>query len=150
MMRTTMTPEFVELIPKALTEGTLYISTKYATATHLCACGCGTKIVTPLKTGFWKLARHGELVSLYPSIGNWNHPCQSHYFIERNGVKWAGAMSKGQIAKGRARDEAFLNRRYEPAATPIEQVDQPRAPTVEERALAKKKKGWLKRFLSGS
>ena len=41
-------PEFVEYIPTVLEEGILYISMKYATAVHLCACGCRQKVVTPI------------------------------------------------------------------------------------------------------
>lgn len=43
------TPEFVEYMPDELREGILYISMKYGTAIHLCACGnCGQQTVTPL------------------------------------------------------------------------------------------------------
>ncbi|WP_408015250.1 DUF6527 family protein [Rossellomorea arthrocnemi] len=27
-------------------------------------------------------------------MGNWSHPCQSHYFITNNKVVWAGPISK--------------------------------------------------------
>ena len=40
--------EFVEGIPERLEEGVLYVSILYATAMHLCACGCGREVVTPL------------------------------------------------------------------------------------------------------
>lgn len=122
MKRTAITPQFVDLIPKELAEGVLYVSRKYATATHRCLCGCGTKIVTPLKPGFWQLAVEKGRVSLHPSVGNWNHPCQSHYIITRNGVRWVGAMSAAQIARGRARDKIWVDGHYGGAA--------PSAPTA--------------------
>ena len=100
-----ITPEFVEFIPEKLEPGMLYISRRYATASHLCCCGCGSEVVTPLNPAKWRLSeRGGGRVSLDPSIGNWSFPCKSHYFIEGNGVTWAGSMSRKQIAAVRARD----------------------------------------------
>jgi hypothetical protein len=45
-------------------------------------------------------------VTLHPSVGNWNHPCQSHYVIRDNQILWAGRMSRAAIKRGRARDDA--------------------------------------------
>ena len=45
-------------------------------------------------------------VSLHPSVGTWNHPCQSHYIIRDNQVLWAGQMTRAEIVRGRARDDA--------------------------------------------
>lgn len=81
--------QFVEFIPSDLEEGTLYISMEYGTASHLCACGCGEKIVTPFGKGLWKLIYNGDYVSLKPSIGNWSYPCRSHYWITRGRIQWA-------------------------------------------------------------
>lgn len=106
MKRTSMTPQFVEFIPSSLEEGVLYISRKYATAAHKCCCGCNTKIVTPLKPTDWTLTETSEGVTLHPSIGNWNHPCQSHYFIRRNQVVWAKKMARQDIQHGRALNQA--------------------------------------------
>lgn len=102
-----MRPEYVEYIPKDLEDGVLYISRKFRTASHRCCCGCGTKIVTPLRETEFKLLERGNLVSLHPSIGNWNHPCQAHYWIRDNQVIWAGSMSKEAIRMGRAHDDAL-------------------------------------------
>ena len=66
----------------------------YATTTHLCACGCGNKVVLPLSPADWQLYFDGERVSLTPSIGNWQFPCQSHYWIRRNGIFWADRWSE--------------------------------------------------------
>jgi hypothetical protein len=106
MKASAIRPEFVEFIPKLLEPGVLYVSEKYRTASHLCACGCGEKVVTPLSPADWHLSMDGGKVSLHPSIGNWNYACQSHYWIRRNGISWAGSMSKGQIKRVQARDFA--------------------------------------------
>lgn len=64
--------EFVEFIPDDLEEGVIYISIQYATATHLCACGCGAEVITPISPTDWELTFNGSSVSLSPSIGNWS------------------------------------------------------------------------------
>ncbi len=96
--------EFVERIPERLEEGVLYVSILYATAMHLCACGCGREVVTPLTPTDWEIAFNGETVSLSPSIGNWSFQCQSHYWIRRGRVRWARWMSREEIERSRERD----------------------------------------------
>ena len=59
----------------ANTDGILYVSMEYATATHLCACGCGLTVVTPISPTDWQISYNGRTVSLYPSIGNRSFPC---------------------------------------------------------------------------
>lgn len=81
--------EFVEFIPDVLESDIIYISIPFATASHLCACGCGQKVVTPISPRDWKLTFDGESISLHPSIGNLQFPCRSHYFIRENKVIWA-------------------------------------------------------------
>jgi hypothetical protein len=102
----TIQAEFVEFIPKVMNSGVLYISEKYKTASHLCACGCGEKVVTPLSPADWHLQIAGDEVSLHPSIGNWNYGCRSHYYIRRNRISWSYPMTKQQIARIQARDFA--------------------------------------------
>ena len=103
--------EFVEFIPDDLEERTLYISIPYCTAVHKCFCGCGREVVTPLSPTAWQLIFDGKTVSLYPSIGSWSLPCQSHYFITKNKVVWASKWSDKRIAKGRER-EATARKQY--------------------------------------
>jgi hypothetical protein len=103
-------PEFVEFVPKELEEGVLYISIPYRTAVHRCACGCGSRITTPIRPHQWRLTYDGESVSLSPSIGNWSYPCQSHYWIARNDIAWSKKFSKEKIASVRARDKADRDR----------------------------------------
>ena len=106
--------EFVEFIPDRLTEGTIYISRRYRTASHLCCCGCGVEVVTPLNPAKWHLIQNSDgTISLLPSVGNWSFPCQSHYFLTQNRVEWAGALSREVIASvqaGDLRDAAMLGR----------------------------------------
>jgi hypothetical protein len=52
----------------------------------------------------WTLTIVGNAITLSPSVGNWNHPCQSHYLIRANKVIWVGAMTKNQIEFGRVKD----------------------------------------------
>lgn len=101
MRQTTLSHEFVELMPSQLAEGVLYISIPYETAIHLCACGCGIKVVTPISPPEWRLTWDGDTVSLFPSVGNWQFPCRSHYWITRSLVEWAEDLSDAQIAEGR-------------------------------------------------
>ena len=79
---------FVELLPEKLEKGVLYISISYGTASHLCCCGCGREVVTPIARNGWKLTYDGETISLSPSVGNWNLPCKSHYWISESRVLW--------------------------------------------------------------
>jgi hypothetical protein len=81
--------EFVKYIPQHLDEGVLYLSMEFNTVNHLCACGCGLEVVTPLSPKSWQVTYDGEAISLYPSIGNWQFPCKSHYWIIENEVVWA-------------------------------------------------------------
>lgn len=95
---------FVELVPDVLEEGVLYISVEYCSAIHKCVCGCGNEVVTPLSPTDWKLIFDGKTVSLYPSIGNWNFQCKSHYWIENNLVKYARRWRDWEIEEGRRKD----------------------------------------------
>jgi hypothetical protein len=104
--------EFHEFIPDELERGTVYISIRFATASHLCVCGCGNKVVTPIRPTDWTLLFDGKTVSLEPSIGNWSFPCHSHYYIRKNRVKWAPQWSRERIEQGRrynglAKDDYF-------------------------------------------
>jgi hypothetical protein len=96
--------EFVEFIPDELEQGTIYVSMRFATASHLCVCGCGNKVVTPIRPTDWTLLFDGKTISLEPSIGNWSFPCQSHYYVRKNLVKWAPRWPREQIERGRFYD----------------------------------------------
>ncbi|MFG3301452.1 DUF6527 family protein [Micromonospora chersina] len=80
---------FVDSAPDVLDDGVLYVSIRYATALHLCPCGCGSEVVTPISRKGWSLTFDGVSVTLHPSVGNWNYPCRSHYWIRLNRIEWA-------------------------------------------------------------
>ena len=140
--------EFVEFIPEQLKERTLYISKEYSTAVHKCCCGCGREVVTPLSPTDWQLTFDGKSVSLYPSIGSWSLPCQSHYFITKNRVVWALQWSPEQIARGRAYEAQAKERYY---STPPATTDEGAATAVPSDKGKPKESFWqkLKKWLFG-
>lgn len=110
--------EFVDFIPREMEPDTLYVSIEFATASHLCCCGCSAEVITPLSPVGWQLNFDGETVSLTPSVGSWSLPCQSHYWIKRDGVEWAGSMSVSQIDRVRKRDQQDIQRHFEVRQSP--------------------------------
>lgn len=127
--------EFVEFIPKELSDGVIYISVQYATASHRCCCGCGSEVVTPITPTDWKLVFNGLSVTLSPSIGNWSLPCKSHYWITENKVEWASKWSQSRIESGRTADKSAKDRFYKETESSSEHTPKPK-PT-------KKKSSWL-------
>lgn len=107
MRQETFEPRFVEFVPAELDPGVIYVSMDYATASHLCPCGCQSRVVTPLGPVDWQLLFDGT-VSLRPSIGNGQIPCRSHYFIRSNAVLWALPMTEAQTRRAQRRDRAAL------------------------------------------
>ena len=101
---TRVTPAFVEVIPEILEQGVLYISMAHATVLHLCCCGCGQEVVTPLSPIDWELHYDGRAVSLDPSIGSWSLPCQSHYWITKNSVRWARRFTLEEVKTLRSKE----------------------------------------------
>ena len=108
-----MALEFVSNIPDALEDGTLYISMKYATVIHKCACGCGSEIVTPLSPIDWKLKFDGVSITLDPSVGNWSYRCQSHYLIIENRVIWSDRWARSRIEENRQEYRELAERSYQ-------------------------------------
>lgn len=96
--------KFVDFIPDTISEGILYISIKYNTAVHLCPCGCKREVITPISPFNWELIYNGARVTLYPSIGNWDIPCQSHYWVIDNEIIWSRKWSKSEIYNNRLFD----------------------------------------------
>ncbi len=98
--------KFVDTFSRQPEERTLYVSIPFATAMHLCCCGCGNEVVTPLSPTDWKMTFDGVSIWLHPSIGNWDFPCRSHYWIRENGVEWAPDWTQEQVERGRAVERA--------------------------------------------
>ncbi|MDO3578558.1 DUF6527 family protein [Ralstonia pseudosolanacearum] len=97
--------EHVHYMPKILEPGVLYASEEFGTAAHLCACGCGAKIRTPLGPTEWQLEETNDGPSLSPSVGNWQQPCRSHYWIWRGEIEWYGDWTEAQVQAGRRSEQ---------------------------------------------
>lgn len=100
-----LTPVFTEYIPAEPKPGNLYISMQFETAVHLCACGCKSKVVTPLGPHDWVLTFDGT-VSLRPSVGNGQQQCRSHYYIRNDHVDWLPQISGAATRAAGAGDRA--------------------------------------------
>lgn len=109
-------------MPSELEENILYVSEAFETAAHLCACGCKAKIRTPLDATEWEYTEDKNGPSLYPSIGNWQQDCQSHYWIQNGEILWAKAWSESQILAGRkyedSRRKAYFEKTSQEPNTP--------------------------------
>ena len=97
--------ERVHYMPKELKPGVLYVSEEFDIAMHLCPCGCGSKIKTPLGATEWSFQETDSGPSLDPSVGNWQQACQSHYWIYRGEIRWANKWTPEQIVAGRRHEE---------------------------------------------
>ena len=102
----------VHYIPKELIPGVLYVSEEFDVAVHLCASGCGSKVVTPIGSTEWSLSIQNNKPSLYPSVGNWQLPCQSHYWIKDGEIVWADKWTPEQIIAGRHAEEERRRKYY--------------------------------------
>lgn len=103
----------VHYVPNTLEPGFLYVSEEFGAAVHLCACGCGLKVSTPLGPTEWTLEETAIGPSLTPSVGNWQFPCKSHYWIQRGNIVWSTTWTSEQIAAGRSAEEARRRAYYE-------------------------------------
>lgn len=103
----------VYYIPKTLEPGILYVSVEFGAAVHLCACGCGSKVSTPLVVAEWELSETPKGPTLRPSIGNWQLPCKSHYWITEGSIVWAASWSEVRIAENRLLTEQRRQAHYD-------------------------------------
>jgi hypothetical protein len=104
----------VRYMPKELQAGVLYVSEEFVTAAHLCACGCGAKIRTPLGPTEWSVEEAPQGPTLWPSVGNWQQGCRSHYWFRNGEVVWGEAWSPAGIAAGRAQEQERRRAYYDP------------------------------------
>ena len=71
----------VDRLPLEPSDSILYVSEEYEITMHLCACGCGHKVITFLGDGH-RVYGDYEFPTVLPSIGVWDAKCRSHYFIK--------------------------------------------------------------------
>jgi hypothetical protein len=135
MKHQALSHRFVDDMPEELEPGLLYVSMQYATAIHLCACGCGREIVTPFSPAQWKLIFDGETISLMPSIGSWGLPCRSHYLITKGKIIEALPWSDDNVRAGQQNDRRKREEHYA-------HVGSPPAPT----AATERNRGWFERL----
>lgn len=107
----------VHYMPPQLEPGVLYVSEEFGTAAHLCACGCGAKIRTPLSPTEWSFKETKSGPTLRPSIGNWQRSCQSHYWIKSGEIIWSGKWTLEEIAAGKHAEEERRLAYYEDLQT---------------------------------
>lgn len=113
MAVTTFDLELVHRVPEVPQSGILYACFDCNVIVHLCACGCGEKVVLPIDPDCWKVEYDGESLSLHPSIGNFQYPCKSHYWIRKNNVVWADThcpVSDEFTRKAKAKKLSFFAR----------------------------------------
>lgn len=134
-------PVFVEFIPRELQTGKIYISMVYTTTVHLCASGCGNKVVLPLSPAQWKLFFDGETVSLCPSVGSWDLPCQSHYWIRKNKIQWAAQWDEKRVEAGHRNDARAVSDYFDDRAVALvaDEGDKSRRLSIWARLFGKRK-----------
>jgi hypothetical protein len=103
----------VAYMPKQLEAGVLYVAEEFGAAAHLCPCGCGSKVRTPLGPTEWRLEETPNGPTLDPSVGNWQLACKSHYWIQDGEINWAEKWTPRQIKRGRAFEQARRERYYD-------------------------------------
>lgn len=133
----------VESFPRPLEPGVLYFSNRFNCAAHACACGCGKEVITPISPVQWRITCSAQGVSLRPSIGNWNFPCRSHYWITDGRVEWSTDMTKDEIKAGREYNAALREGYFkakQAKGTPV--VEQP-SPSLQQRGILARLIDWL-------
>lgn len=73
-------------MPEEKQEGIIYVSQDFNLVIHLCPCGCKKEVVTPFGKDDWTITIENDLVTLFPSIGNFQFPCKSHYWLVKNEI----------------------------------------------------------------
>lgn len=93
-------PVLVLELPKSakdMKQGVLYLKQNKEDGTyesfHLCPCGCGEPVYLQYGGKGWdlKLNMEGDelkSVTINPSVGCFDFPCKSHYFIRDNKIIW--------------------------------------------------------------
>lgn len=82
--------------PSVLEDGIVYVNVEFELASMNCACGCGHKIVLLCPDGH-TVVNDGGFATIVPSIGVWDSPCRSHFFVTRGEVDWSNSWSEERI-----------------------------------------------------
>lgn len=114
----TMRLELVVDMPQEIEAGILYVSEEYEIACHRCACSCGSLVYSPLGPAEWKFSNDERGPSLRPSIGSWDLPCRSHYWIRNGRVLWAADWSEERVLAGRRQETLRREAIYEGVTSP--------------------------------
>jgi hypothetical protein len=112
-MITTLKLLRVKTFPSQFEPGILYFSKEYEVAGHLCPCGCDNKIITPIETTEWSLSIRNGKPTLYPSLGNWELPCRSHYWIRKGKIERSYDWTDEEIEIGRKAEERERKKYYD-------------------------------------
>ena len=139
----TIRPEYVTQFPRTFEDGVLYISEEFETAGHMCCCGCGERVITPLNPAKWQIRKDGNKVSLSPSVGNWNYACQSHYWISRSKVIETKKFDARTIQAVQRRDRRDMERYIERTNATMT------SPKMQKPSLWEKLTDWLKKLFEG-
>ena len=67
----------------------------------------------PLGAEQWTVQEAGGEATVRPSIGSWQLPCRSHYWITAGAVVWSGQWTPEQIERGRQDEERRLRAHFE-------------------------------------
>ena len=110
--------QHVEYMPKELKPGILYVSMRFNVAGHLCPCGCANKVITPLGPYEWKFTEKNGKPTLSPSLGNWQIPWQSHYWITNGEIEWSYQWTKEQIEAGYTKEQVQRELYYRQRTVP--------------------------------
>jgi hypothetical protein len=81
--------------PAILDEGIVYHNSEFELASLLCACGCGHKVTLLVPDGH-HVTNDNDFATITPSIGVFDAPCKSHYFITNGHVRMLTAFSNGR------------------------------------------------------
>jgi hypothetical protein len=98
--------------PDAPEQGKFYYSEEFRTSLHLCACGCGERVVLPIKSAGWTMTTGRNGFSIFPSVGNREFQCRSHYLIREGRVDWLASMSDAAVIESRSADQQHMQRVY--------------------------------------
>jgi hypothetical protein len=82
--------------PANLEPDAVYVNEDFELASLLCPCGCAHKITLLYPDGH-TVDNDGGYATVSPSIGVWDAPCRSHFYITRGHVDWCPSWSDERI-----------------------------------------------------